>query len=121
MRVWIHLGCSDQEKFHAQLVSFNIELEFKSLLKGTKTDKLEDVICYSQLVKHIKSFCQNKKFNLIEYLVVKVHTALSKSLLQYSDIIKYLTVTVHKISTPAPDLHGGAIFTYCSNIRGESQ
>ncbi|XVN42208.1 MAG: hypothetical protein RCG15_05955 [Candidatus Rickettsia vulgarisii] len=39
--------------------------------------------------------------------------------MQYCGIIKYLAVTVHKISTPALDLHGGAIFTYCSGMFGE--
>jgi hypothetical protein len=39
LRIWVHLGCTEQEKFNPQLVSLNIELYFKSLPEGARNDK----------------------------------------------------------------------------------
>ncbi|MDR0296618.1 MAG: dihydroneopterin aldolase [Rickettsia sp.] len=116
LRVWIHLGCSDQEKFHSQLVSFNIELEFTTPPKGTITDKLEDTVCYLELVQSIKSLCQTKHFNLIEHLTKEVYHAIDKSLIKHRDLVKCVNVMTRKMSPPVQDVHGGITFTYCSAL-----
>ncbi|WP_425364702.1 dihydroneopterin aldolase [Candidatus Tisiphia endosymbiont of Mystacides longicornis] len=112
----MHLGCSDQEKFHSQLVSFNIELEFTTPPKGTITDKLEDTICYLELVQSIKFLCQTKQFNLIEHLTIEVYHAIDKSLFRYRDIVQSVSVTTRKMSPPIQDVHGDIAFTYCSAL-----
>ncbi|MEI8295515.1 MAG: dihydroneopterin aldolase [Alphaproteobacteria bacterium] len=114
LRVWLHLGCSDQERFNPQLVSFNIELEFKEAPKGSSTDTIEDTVCFATLAQAIKSFCQTKQFHLIEHLGAEVHQVVAKSLGQHIGLVALINVTVHKIAPPVPDLHGGAVFTYCS-------
>lgn len=40
LRLWVHLGCSAEEKFHSQLVSVNIDFTFKSSPLGLTTDRL---------------------------------------------------------------------------------
>ncbi len=115
LRIWVHLGCSDQEKFNPQLVSFNIELNFKTLPEGAINDRLEDTICYYKLVQNVKAFCQNKKFNLIEHLAIAVHKLVDESLNQHRLIVDFINVTAHKISPPVPDIHGGVTFMTCIN------
>ncbi|WP_341757257.1 MULTISPECIES: dihydroneopterin aldolase [unclassified Candidatus Tisiphia] len=112
----MHLGCSDQEKFHSQLVSFNIELEFTTPPQGTITDKLEDTVCYFELVQSIKSLCQTKHFNLIEHLTMEVYHAIDKFLMRYRDLVQSVNVTTRKMSPPIPDVHGDIAFTYGSAL-----
>jgi len=116
LRIWVHLGCSDQEKFNPQLVSLDIELYFKSLPEGATSDKLEETVCYSQLVLNVKSFCQNRKFNLIEYLTAEIYKVVEESLNPHRSLIASIKVTGHKMSPPVPDIHGGVTFTYCDGL-----
>lgn len=116
LRIWVHLGCSDQEKFNSQLVSLNIELYFKSLPEGAANDRLEDTVCYSDLVLNVKSFCQNRKFNLVENLTREIYKVVEESLKQHRSLVSFICVTGHKISPPVPDIHGGVTFTYCDGL-----
>ena len=116
MRIWVHLGCSDQEKCNPQLVSLNIELYFKSLPEGAISDMLEDTVCYSDLVLNVKSFCQNRKFNLVENLTREIYKVVEESLKQHRSLVSFICVTGHKISPPLPDIHGGVTFTYCDGL-----
>jgi len=121
LRIWVHLGCSDQEKFNPQLVSLNIELYFKSLPEGAKNDRLEDTVCYSDLVQNVKSFCQNRKFNLIEHLTTEIYRVVEDSLKQHRSLVSFICVTGHKISPPVPDIHGGVTFTYCDGLSSKKE
>lgn len=116
MRIWVHLGCSDQEKFNPQLVSLNIELYFKSLPEGVISDRLEDTVCYSDLVQNVKSFCQNRKFNLIEHLTREIYKVVEEPLKQQRSLVAFICVTGHKMLPPVPDIHGGITFTYCDDL-----
>ena len=115
MRIWIHLGCSDEEKFHPQLISFNISLDFNSSPKGSSTDNLEDTICYLRLVEAIKAHCKNKRFNLIECLTESIHKLIKQLLLPHHNLIASIKIITHKVSPPIQDVHGGVVFTYCVN------
>ena len=115
MRIWIHLGCSNEEKFHPQLISFNISLDLNSSPKGSSTDNLEDTICYLRLVEEIKAYCKNKHFNLIECLTESIYKLIEQLLLPHHNLIASIKIVTHKVSPPAPDVHGGVVFTYCVN------
>jgi 7,8-dihydroneopterin aldolase/epimerase/oxygenase len=112
LRVWVHLGCSEEEKHNPQLISFNISIIFKSAPLGLTTDRLEDTICYRIIVQQIQKFCENKKFNLIEHLAFAIHKTIEESLGDKKQNINLIEVTVHKVSPPVPDMHGGVCFTY---------
>ena len=88
------------------MVSFNIDINFKTPPIATKTDKLEDTVCYLQIVQSIKKLCHNKRFNLIESLAYDVYNTI---ILNHNTEAK---VTVHKLSPPVPGIHGGVMFTY---------
>ena len=116
MRIWVHLGCTEQEKFNPQLVSLNIELYFKSLPEGARNDKLEGTVCYAALVQKVKSFCRNRQFNLIEHLTAEIYQVVKDSLKQHRSLVTFIGVTGHKMSPPVPDIHGGVTFTYCDDL-----
>lgn len=116
LRVWVHLGCSEAEKYNPQLVSFNIEFTFDISPVGTITDNLDDTVCYLQITEAVQSLCQSKNFNLIEHLAYEIYRLIINFLSQNSKKISNLSVTVHKLAPPAPGIHGGVKFIYTEKI-----
>ncbi len=114
LRIWIHLGCGEAEKENAQLVSFNIELIFKTPPGSLITDNLDDTVCYLKLTQAIQNLCKERRFNLIEHLAHEVSQTLV-TLLTGKNIAE-LKIAVHKLAPPVPGVHGGVIFTYASKI-----
>ncbi|MGL9682062.1 MAG: dihydroneopterin aldolase [Wolbachia sp.] len=112
LRLWVHLGCSVEEKFHSQLVSINVDFAFKSSPVGLITDCLEDTICYLEVVQSIQSLASGKRFNLIEHFTHEVYVTISNFLIQKRHILSSIRVTTHKVAPPVPDVHGGVLFTY---------
>ncbi|WCR58519.1 dihydroneopterin aldolase [Wolbachia endosymbiont of Ctenocephalides felis wCfeJ] len=117
LRLWVHLGCSTEEKFHSQLVSINVDFIFKSPPVGFITDRLEDTVCYLEVVQSIKSLAQSKQFNLIEHFTHDVYITISNLLMQKRHIISSIRVTAHKVAPPVPDVHGGVLFTYSNALQ----
>lgn len=113
----MHLGCSEAEKQNAQMVSFNIEFIFKATPLGTKTDNLDDTICYFKITNEIQSLCESKRFNLVEHLAYEAYQKIIKFLGQNNHGITSLKVTIHKLAPPVPGVHGGVKFTYTENIQ----
>lgn len=117
LRLWVHLGCSTEEKFHSQLVSINVDFTFKSPPVGFITDRLEDTVCYLEVVQSIQSLAQSKQFNLIEHFTRDVYIIISKLLMQKRHTISSIKVATHKVAPPVPDVHGGVLFTYCNALQ----
>jgi dihydroneopterin aldolase len=115
LRIWLHLGYSEEEKHHPQLISFNIELIFKSPPSSCSTDQLEDTVCYAKIIQYVQDLCQNRKFNLIEYLATEVYRVINDSLGDKKQDIFLINVTICKISPPIANVHGGVSFTYCNS------
>ncbi|MFT4314497.1 MAG: dihydroneopterin aldolase [Wolbachia pipientis] len=117
LRLWVHLGCSAEEKSSPQLVSIDIDFTFKSPPSGITTDQLKDTICYLEVVQNIQSLVQGKQFNLIEHLTHEIYRAINNLLLRKKHIISSVRVTTHKIAPPVPGVHGGVFFTYCNELQ----
>ncbi|WP_375604203.1 dihydroneopterin aldolase [Wolbachia endosymbiont of Anurida maritima] len=117
LRLWVHLGCSAEEKFSPQLVSIDIDLTFKSPPSGLTTDQLKDTLCYLEVVRNIQYFVQGKQFNLIEHLTHEIYRAINNLLLRKKHIISSVKVTTHKTAPPVPGVHGGVFFTYCNELQ----
>jgi dihydroneopterin aldolase len=111
LRLWVHLGCGEEEKLHPQMVSIDIEVIFKNPPKAVTTDYLEDTICYAQLVQKVKEVCAGGRFNLIERLVGDIHAAIQSHTASHKHLVESINVTVCKVSPPVPDVHGGVFFT----------
>ncbi|MDM8335804.1 dihydroneopterin aldolase [Wolbachia pipientis] len=117
LRLWVHLGYSAEEKFHPQLMSINVDFTFKSPPLGLTTDRLEDTICYLEVVQNIQSLVQSKQFNLIEHLTYDIYTTVDSLLRQKKHIISSIRVTTHKVAPSIPNVYGGVFFTYCSALQ----
>ena len=111
IRVWVHLGCTPEERQNPHLVSIDVKFVFNREPIATQTDKLEDAICYLTTVKRIQSLIQDKHFHLIEHLAQNVHVDLSHFTKTRNDLEK-IKVKVTKIAPPVPGLHGGVAFYY---------
>ena len=110
LRIWVSIGCSDEEKLLMQCVSFDIEILFLKPPNATKTDNIEDTVCYAGLVRDIQELCQGKKFNLIEYLGAEIHNLISHNI---HTPIEKIRVKTTKITPLVQNIHGGVSFTYC--------
>lgn len=112
LRVWVHLGCSEQEKHHPQPVSIDIQVNFKQHPEAIYTDSLEDAFCYLKASELIQAALKERQFNLIEYLAAFVHDTIYQAMIEGSQLRMDLVVTVKKLSPPVPGVHGGVSFVY---------
>ncbi len=117
LRLWVHLGYSAEEKYHSQLVSIDVDFIFKSPPLGLMTDRLEDTVCYLEIVQNIQSLVQSKQFNLIEHLTHDIYRAINNLLVQKKHTISSIRVSTHKAAPPVPNAHGGVFFTYCNALQ----
>lgn len=111
-RLWVHLGVTDEEKFHHQCVSFKISITFSRDLKAISSDNLDDAFCYVKSTELLKEIVRKKRYNLIEHLAGDVYKTLKTSLDESGFVDSSLSVTVTKLSPPLRDIHGGVSFTY---------
>lgn len=112
LRIWLHLGCSEQERHQPQCVSFDISITFPKGLKGTSSDDINDSFCYGEATKLIKETISSKPYNLIEHVASDVHEVLLGSLREKGFPEASLLVKITKLSPPVLDIHGGVSFTY---------
>lgn len=87
LRLWVHLGYSVEERLYPQSVSINVDFIFKSPPLGLMTDRLEDTVCYLEIVQNIQSLAQSKQFNLIEHLPHDIYRAINNLLVQKKTIL----------------------------------
>jgi dihydroneopterin aldolase len=88
LEIYVSLGCSIEERAYKQKIKLNIELVFDSNFKACDIDDLNETICYYTLRNHIQSFCDDKEFNLIEYLSKQIYDFIANEYPQTS--IEYL-------------------------------
>ncbi len=110
LRLWAHLGCSQEERHHLQAVSIDIELVFASSPKAIETDKLEDTVCYYKITKAIEAFVASKPFHLIEHMSKGIYDVVYNIVLQ--DLLSKIEVKVSKMSPPMAGILGGVSFIY---------
>ena len=108
--VWVHLGCSDEERKHTQPVHFTLQIKFIKNLTGSQTDQLADAVDYVQLTETIKSVAMSKPYQLIEHLNQQVFNALIKDL-KIKNTTAEIELTIRKIRVPVENLTNGVEFT----------
>jgi len=111
LRQWVHLGCTDQEKHLPQLVAFDVDIAFQKNPKAIHTDEIKDAFCYAEAADLIKKCIKSKPYNLIEYLAADVYEVIRGALDKQEYKAVEMSVTVHKLSPPVPDIHGAVSFT----------
>jgi dihydroneopterin aldolase len=111
LQIAVHLGCSPEERASSQLVSFDIELLFKTAPEAMNSDNLDDTVCYATLAKAIKAYCQSKPFNLIEHLSRGVHVLVRKFLDAHASLVSSVRLSTRKLPQAVPEVHGGVAFS----------
>lgn len=104
----LSLGVGAQERALPQSVYMYIKIFFPKLPLSCSNDKLDDTICYDKIVQHIKEFCHNKEFKLLEYACFQIHSRLREMIA--SDIKLWLKI--EKCETPIAELEGPSSFSY---------
>ena len=64
----VHIGTTKLERSHSQKIAFDIEISYSKVPRGCISDKIEETLCYADLIELIKKLCSGKEFNLIEHL-----------------------------------------------------
>lgn len=111
LRIWVHLGCSHEEKVNKQVVSIDVEIEYNNNPAGIYDDNLDNVLCYKTLIELIQNHIRVKEeYNLIEHIAFIVH----ETVVSYARSVNYedikVTVRVKKISSLVPGLCGNVSF-----------
>ncbi len=102
--LWVHLGCSSEEREKAQEVRVNVDFRFKEMPPGSSTDKLEDTICYAQVSNTIIDHCEKNEYKLIERMACEIYAVCKQIAGHKAD----LGVSVHKVKPPVDRLLGGS-------------
>ena len=111
LRLWVHLGWSEEEKKNPQMVSVDVTFTYASPPRAMDTDNLKDTICYHSVTKKIQSSTLEKRFNMIEFLGKSILDTVCTCVKESQQDIAAITVTVHKTAPPMPGVHGGTRFT----------
>lgn len=112
LRIWVHLGCGEEEKIHPQLVAVNIELIFGEMPEAIFSDNIEHAACYLVISNAIQDLCKQRRFNLIEHMSFEIHKVVSGAVTDKARAISLIEVSLHKVSPPVPGLHGGVHAIY---------
>ncbi|WP_245207571.1 dihydroneopterin aldolase [Rickettsia fournieri] len=97
---WVHLGCSTQEKHHAQPVKINIKLFLLTSPLATVTDNINYTVCYAEIVRLVQKLSQENHFNLIEYLAAQIYDIIYQNFIESKLEKIFLNVTVTKLKSP---------------------
>ncbi len=100
--VYVHLGCSKEERTHKQEVRFNIDLSFPENPPGEVTDQLSDTVCYFEICEIIKKHVAEREFQLIETLSYNCLKLIKERYPQPN-----ISVSCHKVTPPVENLKGG--------------
>jgi dihydroneopterin aldolase len=99
----VKLGCSAEERANPQEVRVGIDLRFAEAPRGTKSDDLNDTICYAQISEALRSHVEGRGFQLIEKIADDFYEIIRGIVEGRAES----SVTVHKVRPPVSDLLGG--------------
>lgn len=103
----VKLGWPKEERLQKQTVSLDIDIVFQDAPKACQTDKLDDTVCYHDLVKSIERNIDSRYFFLIEHLSAFIYDCVKPLFPTDTKIIVHLTKQP-KIN----NLAGGMRFSY---------
>lgn len=64
----VFLGWPEKERLKEQRVLLNADIRYANPPAGCETDKLEDTVCYAEVIEQVREKIGDKHFHLIEYL-----------------------------------------------------
>ena len=103
----VHLGCTAGERAVAQEIRVLVELRFAEAPLGTRSDQLQDTVCYARMAEVLFEHCRGREFQLIERMAYEFY-GLIRDLAGPSVTV---AVRVHKVRPPVQNLLGGTAYS----------
>lgn len=107
VRLDVHLGFGDEERSVKQAIEVDVAFYFPALTEASYTDK-GDFVCYDKISRAFKQLCEERQFNLIEYLGKELYNVARSSTPPEVKI----TLRLNKCKILLPFVLGGASFSY---------
>ena len=105
LSLFVHLGCSLQERSVLQEVRVFIDVVFTAPPLGEKTDCLDDTICYDEMCHLLRDYVKDRQFQLVEKMARECLSILNK---KYP--FAFIRLTCHK-QAPVEGLRGGVRYS----------
>jgi dihydroneopterin aldolase len=106
-RLEVRLGCSAEERAVPQPVDLDLAVRFPELPKACTSDRLEDTLCYAELIDAAREACAGREFQLVERLAHELFGRLRPRLPAGAEL--WLRAT--KLRPPVAGLRGGVAFS----------
>jgi len=106
-RLDVRLGCSAAERAVPQPVDLDVAVRFAELPIACASDKLEDAICYVDLIDAARAACAGREFQLVERLAHELFGRLRPLVPPGAGL--WLRAT--KLRPPVVGLSGGVAFS----------
>ncbi|MDJ0774902.1 MAG: dihydroneopterin aldolase [Mastigocoleus sp. MO_167.B18] len=101
IRAYGYTGFLPEEQVLGQWFEVNTSL-YLDVSTAANTDDIKDTLDYRSVIDLIKHLVQTSKFALVEKLAVTI----ADSILQQSDRLTKVEVTLTKVAAPIPDFGG---------------
>jgi 7,8-dihydroneopterin aldolase/epimerase/oxygenase len=101
IRAYGYTGYLPEEQVLGQWFEVDVKL-WLDISKSAKTDDIEDTIDYSKVIHLVQHLVKTSKFLLIERLVATI----ADSILEGSDCLRQVQVTLRKLAAPIPEFNG---------------
>jgi len=105
-RLAVRLGCGMDERAQPQAVDLDLAVRFAEPPPACESDKLEDTLCYAELVELARAFVRSREFQLLERLARELFLELRPRVPPGAEL--WLRVT--KLRPPIAELSGGVSF-----------
>jgi dihydroneopterin aldolase len=99
----VRIGVTDQERARSQEVSLAVALRFSEVSEACTSDRLEDTVCYAELIAAAERQCTQQPYRLLEAMCHDVFVSLRRELRPSVELWVRLT----KVSPPVPSLRAG--------------
>ena len=101
IRAYGYTGFLPEEQVLGQWFEVDISMNL-DLSTAANTDAIEDTLDYRSVISSVKHLVKTSKFALIE----KLAGTIADSILQQSDRLREVRVTLTKVAAPIPDFGG---------------
>jgi len=107
LELQVNLGWRNKERQQEQAVFLDMRIEFQLPPKACVSDKLNDTICYAELIQDIRNKIAVKNYRLIEHLSAEIYR-ITKAQLPNESTLKVRITKFPKID----GLQEGVCFDY---------
>ena len=105
-RLSVRLGCGAEERSVPQPVDLDVSVRFAELPAACESDKLEDTVCYADLIEAARARVAGREFKLVERLAHELYGTLRPLVPPGAE----LALRVTKLHPPVAELAGGVSF-----------